>query len=183
MVLFVGGLNDAYGPDIFVDAIPALLKNTPQLRFLLIGGGELEWTIRIKAHYLLFEHAIRLVGHKEGKDLQELVQAADIIVIPNRITTTPFQVLAAWSAKKPIVVTHAGGCGLIKHEENGILVYDNPNSIVWGVERILFDWDKGHEVAQKGWQYIQENFTWDAVGQKIENIYQAPNKRLIKKKK
>ncbi|MGA1790389.1 MAG: glycosyltransferase family 4 protein [bacterium] len=183
LVLFVGGFDHNYAPDILADAIPALLKNTPQLRFLFIGDGELMWTIRIKAHYLLFEHAIRLVGHKEGRELQELFQAADIVVVPNRCTTTPYQILAAWSARKPVVATHAGSCGLIKHEENGIQVYDNPNSIVWGIERILFDWDKGHEIAQKGWTHIQENYTWDAIGQKVESIYQSKITKTLKKKK
>jgi len=183
LVLFVGGLDHNYAPDILADAIPALLKNTPQLRFLFIGDGELMWTLRIKAHYLLFEHAIRLVGHKEGKELQELFQAADIVVVPNRVTTAPYQILAAWSAMKPVVATHAGSCGLIKHEENGIQVYDNPNSIVWGIERILFDWDKGHEIAEKGWAHIMENYAWDAIGQKVESIYQSKTTKTQKKKK
>jgi glycosyltransferase involved in cell wall biosynthesis len=183
LVLFVGEFNNDYGPDILVDAIPALLNNNPQIRFLLVGDGELMWPIRIKAHYLLFEHAIRLVGHKEGRDLQELFQAVEIVVIPNRITTSPYQVLAAWSSKKPIIATHAGGCSLIKHEENGILVYDNPHSFVWGIERILFDWDKGHEIAQKGWEEIQKNYTLDAIVHKIGNIYQSENKKNPKKKR
>ena len=183
LVLFVGGLDHANGPDILVDAIPALLKNTPQLRFLLVGDGDLMWPIKVKAHYLLFEHAIRLIGHKEGKDVQALFQAADIVVIPNRLPTTPFQLLASWSAKKPVVVTHAGGGGLIKHLENGIQVYDNPNSIVWGVERILFDWDTGNEIAQRGWDEIQSHYTWDVIGQKIEDIYHVSSPKRLKRKK
>ncbi|MGA1840160.1 MAG: glycosyltransferase family 4 protein [bacterium] len=183
LVLFVGDLNNDYGPDILVDAIPSLLRNNPQLRFLLVGDGELTWPLRIKAHYLLFEHAIRLVGHKEGRDLQELFQAADIVVIPNRVSISPYQVLAAWSAKKPVIATHAGSYGLIKHLENGIQVYDNPNSIVWGIERVLFDWDKGHEISKKGWEEIEHNYTWDAIGHKIDRIYQAESKRAPKKRK
>ncbi|MGA1842362.1 MAG: glycosyltransferase family 4 protein [bacterium] len=176
LILFVGELNNDYGPDIIADAIPVLLKNNPQVRFLFVGCGELEWPIRIRAHYLLFEHAILLVGHKEGRDLQELFQAADIIVIPNRVKTFPYQVLAAWSAKKPVVATNEGSFGLIKHMENGILVYDNPNSIVWGIERILFDWDKGHEIAQKGWKELQEKYTWNAISKRLKFIYQSEKK-------
>ena len=114
--------------------------------------------------------------------LQALFQAADIVVIPNRLPTTPFQLLASWSAKKPVVVTHAGGGGLIKHLENGIQVYDNPNSIVWGVERILFDWDTGNEIAQRGWDEIQSHYTWDVIGQKIEDIYHVSSPKRLKRK-
>ncbi|MBN2372976.1 glycosyltransferase family 4 protein [bacterium] len=170
LALFVGEFNDAYAPDILVDAIPALLKNNPQVRFLLVGEGELMWTMRLKAHYLYFEHAIRLVGHKEGRDLYDLFQTADMVVIPNRKRAKPFQVLSAWSAKKPVVATQAGGCGLINHEENGIQIYDNTSSMVWGVEKILFDWQNAHMMAQRGWNNIQENYTWEGIARKMKGI-------------
>lgn len=182
LVLFVGGFDYTFGPDILADAIPAVLKNTPQVRFLMVGSGELEWTVRIKAHYLLYEHAIRMVGHKEGTELEELFQAADIVIVPSRTNINPFQVLASWGAKKPVVATHAGSCGLIRHEENGILIYDNPNSVVWGIERVLFDWGKGREVAQRGWEEIQEHYTWEAIAHKIEAIYQSMPGRALKNK-
>jgi len=182
LVLFVGGLDYNFGPDILADAIPAVLKNTPQVRFIMVGGGDLEWTVRIKAHYLLFEHAIRLVGDKEGTELEELFQAADIVIVPSRMNINPFQVLASWSARKPVVATHAGSCGLIRHEENGILIYDNPNSVVWGIERVLFDWNKGREVAQKGWEEIQGHYSWEAIVRKIETIYQSMPGRTLKSK-
>jgi glycosyltransferase involved in cell wall biosynthesis len=171
LVLFVGELNHDYGPDILVKAIPGLIENYPQIRFLLVGEGELMWPIRIKAHYLLFEHVVRLVGHKEDQDLQELFQAADMVVIPNRTTNSPYQVFAAWSAQKPVIATPAGSCNLIRHLKNGILVYDNSHSIEWGIERILIDWDKGHLIAQDGWREIEQNYTWDAVTQKLGHIY------------
>jgi glycosyltransferase involved in cell wall biosynthesis len=82
-----------------------------------------------------------------------------------------------------VIATHAGSYGLINHLENGIQVYDNPNSIVWGIERVLFDWDKGHEISKTGWEEIQENYTWEAIGQKIDKIYQSEGKKTLKKRK
>ncbi len=177
-ILFVGEFNDAYAPDILADAIPALLKNNPQLRFLFVGDGDLMWPIKVKAHYLYFEHAIRLVGHKEGRELHELFQTSDIVVIPNRKEIGQYQVLAAWSAKKPVVATKAGSCGLINHEENGICIYDNPGSVVWGIEKIIYDWNKAYKMANKGWERIINNYTWDAIAKKLKTIYQCNNSIL-----
>lgn len=171
VILFVGELNNTYAPDIIVDAMPTLLRNNHRLHFVFVGEGELFWPIKVKAHYLYIEHAIRLVGHKEGRDLYELFQASDIIAIPNRQNTGNFQILAAWSAKKPIVVTKAGSCGLIRHEENGVLVYDNPESLIWGIERITSDWSKAHEMTEQGWNNLKENYTWNAAGKKMKGIY------------
>ncbi len=171
LVLFVGEFTHNYGFDILLDAIPKLLKNNSNVRFMLVGGGELMWPLKLNARYLFFDHAVRLVGHKEGRDLQELFQAADIVVIPNKISTSPYQLLAGWSAKKLVIATNAGGCNLIKHEENGILIHNNSASVKWGIERILSDWNKGHEMAQKGWGEIQREYTGDAIFQKIKKIY------------
>jgi len=171
LVLFVGEFTTNYGFDVLLDAIPALLKNSPNVRFMLVGSGELMWPLKINARYRFFDHAVRVVGHKEGRDLQELFQAADMVVIPNRISISPYQILACWSAKKPVIATNAGGCNLIKHEENGILIYDDSASVTWGIERILSDWNKGHEMAQKGWEQIQREYAEGAIFQKIKKIY------------
>ena len=94
-----------------------------------------------------------------------------MVVIPNRISTSSYQLLAGWSAKKPVIATNAGGCNLIRHEENGILIYDDAASVTWGIERILSDWNKGHEIAQKGWEQIQREYTREAIFQKIKKLY------------
>jgi glycosyltransferase involved in cell wall biosynthesis len=100
-----------------------------------------------------------------------LFQASDIVVIPGRSRGTPYQLLAAWSAKKPVVATYEGSFGLIDHEKNGFQVHDNPNSFIWGIERILYDWDHAHSVANNGWRSIQKDFTWNAVAKKVERLY------------
>ena len=34
-------------------------------------------------------------------------------------------------AARPVVATHSGPAYLVRHEENGLLTYDNPGSMVW----------------------------------------------------
>jgi len=121
-------LKDQYKhADIIIDAIPILLQHHPQLRFIIVGEGELGWNFKIRARYLDFEYAIRFLGHKEGWELHELFQAADIIAIPNREKSTPYQLFAGWSSQKPVVVTKEGSCGLVEHDVNGIQIYPKTN--------------------------------------------------------
>ena len=42
-------------------------------------------------------------------------------------------------AGRPVVTTHGGPAHLVRHEENGIITYDNPGSMVWALDRILGD--------------------------------------------
>ena len=45
----------------------------------------------------------------------------------------------ARKAARPVVTTHGGPAHLIRHEENGLITYDNPGSMVWALDRILSD--------------------------------------------
>jgi len=173
LILFVGELSEANGPDILIKAIPTLLERYPNLHFVFVGDGDLMWSLRIYAHYSYIEYAVRFLGHKEGKELYELFQASDMVVIPSRKVSTPYQILAAWSSEKPVVATYEGSFGLIHHENDGIMVQDNPDSIRWGIEKIVSDWEYGHLIAKNGWRRIRNTFSWSGVAGKVEKVYQS----------
>lgn len=173
LILFVGELSEANGPDILIKAIPTLLERYPNLRFVFVGDGDLMWFLRIYAHYSYIEYAVCFLGHKEGKELHELFQASDMVVIPSRKVSTSYQILAAWSSEKPVVATYEGSFGLINHENDGIMVQDNPDSIRWGIEKIVSDWEYGHLIAKNGWRRIKDTFSWSAVAGKVEKVYET----------
>ena len=83
-ILFIGDLSDQYGPDLLVKALPGILKNHKQARLVVVGDGPLYWPLRVFTRYLLLEHAVRLPGSVEGQALHELIQAADVVVVPSR---------------------------------------------------------------------------------------------------
>src|SRR5262249_10327439 len=86
-ILFIGDLEERYGPDMLLKAMPALLKNNKQVRLIVVGDGSLFWPLRVYARYLLLENAVRLVGSVQGKAAHELIQAADVIAVPSREPT------------------------------------------------------------------------------------------------
>ena len=75
----------------------------------------------------------RLLGHVEGPRLTRLLRAAEALVLPSRYRV-PFDdavVDLARRAGRPVVTTHGGPAHLVRHEENGVVTYDNPGSMVW----------------------------------------------------
>ena len=94
-----------------------------------------------RAHQLGVGHAVRLLGHVEGPRLTRLLRSAEALVLPSRYRV-PFDdavVDLARRAGRPVVTTHGGPAHLVRHEENGIVTYDNPGSMVWAMDRILGD--------------------------------------------
>jgi glycosyltransferase involved in cell wall biosynthesis len=169
-ILFVGDLDERYGPDLLVKALPAVLKNKKQARLIMVGDGGLYWPLRVYARYLLLEHAVRLAGSVEGQALYELIQAADVVAVPSRESTPWWPILAAWAARRPVVASHEAAPGLVAHEQDSVLFYPNENSCVWGIERVLFDLEMGRMIAHKGRQKLEDRFGWNAVAAQVEEL-------------
>jgi glycosyltransferase involved in cell wall biosynthesis len=169
-ILFVGDLSERYGPDLLIKAMPPILKNHPQARLVIVGEGDLYWPLRVYTRYLLLEHAVRLVGHVSGQALAELVQAADLVVVPSRDATPWWPIQAAWAAGRPVAATHTAAPGLLEHEKDAVLFYASENSIVWGVERILYGADLAVTMAENGKKKLDERFGWNALAAQMESL-------------
>lgn len=173
-VLFIGDMDERHGPDVLMKSVPALLRNHRQLRFVFVGDGAQWWPLRVHSRYLLLEHAVRLVGHLEGQPLQELIQAADVVVVPSREQTEWWPIQAAWAARRPVVASHPVGSALIEHERDGVLIYPHESSCVWGIERLLFDGELMNRAASRGHDKLEERFGWNSVAQQLEELLGVP---------
>ncbi|HYG77496.1 MAG TPA: glycosyltransferase family 4 protein [Planctomycetota bacterium] len=169
-ILYIGDFDDRHGPDLLMKAAAAILKNHKQARFVFVGDGTLQWPMRVHSRYLLLDYAVRFVGHLEGKPLQELVAACDVVCAPSRSKTEEWPVLAAWAAKRPLVTTHQMAGSFLQHEQDSVLCYANENSIVWGIERVLFDEGLRKRMGENGYKKVVENYGYNKVAGQLEQL-------------
>jgi glycogen(starch) synthase len=152
LLLFVGPLEHAAGVDLLVESLPTLLNRAHNLRLGLVGTGNLYGHLQHRMHELGVAHAVRLLGHVEGPFLTRLLRAAEALVLPSRYRV-PFDdavVDLARRAGRPVVTTHGGPAHLVRHEETGVITYDNPGSMVWAVDRILGDPGHAERMGRNG---------------------------------
>jgi glycogen(starch) synthase len=169
-ILYLGDLDDRYGPDLLVKAMPPVLRNHPQARLVIVGDGPLYWPLRVYSRYLLLDHAVRLVGHLLDEPLHELIQAADLVIVPSREPTPWWPIQAAWAARRPVAATHNAAPGLLEHEHDCVLFHPNENSTVWGIERLLFDPDLCRTLGERGADKLEERFGWNIVAEQVEEL-------------
>ncbi len=170
LILYVGDLEERYGPDVAVKAMPAILRHHPQARLVLVGDGSMFWPLKVYARYLLLEHAVRLVGDVRGTPLEELFVASDLVLVPSRESTPWWPIQAGWAARKPVVATHDAARGLTEHEKDSVLVYPSENSIVWGVERVLYDETLRASLGTEGRIKLEERFGWNGLAEQLEDV-------------
>jgi glycosyltransferase involved in cell wall biosynthesis len=84
--------------------------------------------------------------------------------------------MVTWArrAGRPVVTTHGGPSDMVRHEENGIVTYDNPGSMVWALDRILGDSSHSERMGRNGKQQSQsENNSWTEVARRYLELCAA----------
>jgi glycogen(starch) synthase len=175
MLLFVGPLEHAAGVDILVEAMPTLLHRAANVRLAFVGAGGMWGHLERRAHELGVAHAVRLLGHVEGPQVNRLVRAAEALVLPSRYRY-PFDdavIDLARRAGRPVVTTQGGPAHLVRHEENGLVSYDNPGSMVWAMDRILGDPTHAERMGQNGRRSTEAAPRWSEVARHYLNLCAA----------
>jgi glycosyltransferase involved in cell wall biosynthesis len=171
-VLFCGRLVWQKGPDLMVEAIPRILRLHPNVKVVFVGEGNMRGTVESRARQLGVAHAVRFLGHRTGDELIRLFKLADVVCVPSRNEPFGIVVLEAWSAHKPVVVTQNGGPNeYVGHDVNGLKIHPSADSVVWGVNRILSDFDRARWMGQNGRKAVEERFVWDLVADQTLAVY------------
>ena len=152
LLLYVGPLEYSAGVDLLVEALPTIVNRSRNVRLAFLGAGNMRGHLEQRAQQLGVAHAVRLLGHREGPQVNRLVRVAEAIVLPSRCRV-PFDDAVVDLARKvgrPVVTTHGGPTHLVRHEENGLITYDNPGSMVWALDRILGDPAHAERMGRNG---------------------------------
>ncbi|MDF2954418.1 MAG: Glycosyltransferase involved in cell wall bisynthesis [Candidatus Alkanophagales archaeon MCA70_species_2] len=167
--LFVGRMVVQKGPDLLLEAVPSVLIEFPDAKFVFIGDGHMRPWLERRAWELGVAHATRFLGYVSEDYLGKWYKACDVVCIPSR--NEPFGIVAleAWAARKPIIVTQ-NGFEYVKHGINGLRVYDNPQSISWGIKEIFSNFEHARRMGENG-RKAAKFFSWDNVAKMTLGVY------------
>jgi glycosyltransferase involved in cell wall biosynthesis len=173
MVLFVGRMSVQKGPDLLLEAVPCVLAARPDAKVVFVGDGYMRAALEQRARELGVQHAVRFLGNMgPNGDLINLYKSTDVVCVPSRNEPFGIVVLEAWAAGKPVVATRNGGPGeFIDHHREGLLVYDNPGSICWGITEIFRDFLHARWMGERGRVKAAYGFNWDVIAGQTEGIY------------
>jgi glycosyltransferase involved in cell wall biosynthesis len=173
MLLFVGPLEYAAGVDLLIEAMTTAIKRCSALRVAFAGSGSMHDHLFHRAHQMGIGWAVRFLGHVERPFLVNLMRSTEALVLPSRFRV-PWDdsvVDLARLAGRPVVTTHTGPSYLVKHEQDGILTYDNPGSMVWAIDRVLQDPGYTQQMGRNGKRCgASSAISWDEVAQRYLDL-------------
>jgi glycogen synthase len=171
-VLFSGRMVYQKGPDLLVEAMPAILKNYPHTRFVFVGDGEMRGSVEARARELGVQHAVRMLGFKSNEELADLYKACDVVCVPSRNEPFGIVVLEAWSAGKPVIVSKNGGTNeYVWHEVNGLKIDPNPDAVAWGIGTLFTNFEWARWMGRNGRMAVEAAFTWDGIADHVSSVY------------
>lgn len=167
----IGRLTRQKGYDIFLQAIPALLTQRPDVVALIIGDGHLREALEEQAKTLGISHVVRFAGPR--KDIEQLLACMDVFVSSSRWEGLPTVLLESVAARLPIVATAvSGSVELVQHEGNGLLVPpEDPSALSHAIDRILSDLATYQTGTVAARQAAEEKFSLAAIARQIQHLY------------
>ena len=167
----IGRLVWQKGFDCFIEAIPGVLKEFEEARFLIVGEGELKEKLRAKSKKLKVKNRLFFTGFRN--DIKEILQSIDVLVMPSLLEGLPMILLEAMAMKKPIVATNIEGImEVLESGRSGLLVPPGETkALADAIINMLTYRDKALQMGLAARKVVEERFGVDIMVQKVEEVY------------
>ena len=182
LIVMVGNmLSDVKGHPWLIAAAPAIVREFPQVRFVLVGDGERRKEFERQVAELALERNFLFLGRR--RDVPEILASCDIAVLPSTAEGMPNAVLEYMAAGLPTVASNVGGVAdIITEGVTGFLVPpQNTESLEAALLRLLRDSDLASKVAQSGREHVRQNFSFDRLISEVDKLYSQLLQRRQKK--
>jgi glycosyltransferase involved in cell wall biosynthesis len=117
----IGALVPHKGQRYLIDAVPLVMREFPDVRFVIVGEGELRQMLEHQIRELHVEKHVLLTGFRT--DVLSLLKGFDVFVMSSVTEGLGTSLLDAMAAARPIVATTAGGIPeVVTDADTGLLV-------------------------------------------------------------
>ena len=145
------------------------------VRFLLIGDGEMRPVFEKKARALGLQDSVLFLGHRT--DISDLLTLSEIGVLASHAEGLPNAVMEYMAAGLPTVATSVGGIPeIVEDNTSGVLVPPNDaNALSTALLRLLNDENLRRRLGRGARESMLSKCDFGSLLSKLKSIYQAPS--------
>ena len=156
----------------FDDTIRALVKLPPNIKFLVVGGGEDEAMLKELAKDLGVVGRVVFTGKVERSVVTLYRRAADIFVAPSRSEGLGNAFISALASRLPLIATQVGGMADYVFDEKHnpdkkptawVIDPDAPDQIAAKVLEIIANPAKAKDISAYARTMVEEKYDWDMI--------------------
>ena len=168
----VGALVPHKGQRYFIEAAHLVIRHQPDVRFVILGEGELREHLQRLVHEHRLEKHVLLPGFRT--DILGCIKAFDLFVMSSVTEGLGTSLLDAMACRKAIVATRTGGIPeVVLDGQNGLLVEPrDASALADAIGRLLADASRRDAMAATGDRMVRERFTVERMVAETASVYE-----------
>ena len=172
IVTHVGRFAPPKNHALLIEAFARVRTSAP-LYLLLVGGGELENTVREQVAALGLESRVCFLGIRA--DVADILRASDAFVLSSRWEGNPMSVMEAMAAGLPVVSTAVGGVPeLVRDGETGLLVpSEDTGALAQAIQALVDNPARRQAMGVAARQHAVASFDIRHTVRGYEQLYEA----------
>lgn len=169
-VAMVARFHPVKGHKIFIDACRKVIDENTDVRFLLVGDGDLKEELKQYTIDLNLEKYVIFTGFRTP---DEFVSISDFTVLTSFTESFPLSILESASYEKTVISTDVGGISkLIEDGVNGFLIQPGDSlALAARMLELLKDREMAVEFGKKLYLKARENYSIENLVRSYLNIY------------
>ena len=176
VILFVGRLLKYKGAQDIIKAIPEIIKDYPNTKFIFVGEdqGYKKELIKLATNLDVFDKCV-FTGRVNEKELLRYYSIADAFILPSTGEGFGLVALEAIVSGTPVILASTGGLKHIVSEIGGYpldMTSDVPEQIAENVKKVFFDPEIKKEIEREK-EVIKRDYTWKRVAEMTEKVYEG----------
>ncbi len=171
-LLYMGSLSPLWNVELAIRAIPALVKQIPDIRLLIAGYGPAEQSLRQLSQRLGVDEHVKFLGVFAYEDLPSILSQADVGVTtadPDssfRRYATPLKIIEYMAAGLPVIANRLGQTEIILQESGaGLLIENSPQEFTQAAALLLRDDARYAACSRAALEYVAA-FDWNLLLEK-----------------
>ena len=169
----IGRLVWQKGFEYLIKAIPKIVKDLPEAKFLIVGEGPLREKLEELGKRLKVKDNIIFTGFRS--DIKEILASIDVLVMPSLLEGLPMVLLEGMAMAKPIVATNIDGISeVLENGKTGLLVPPkDTDTLAEAIIEILNNKTKASHLGQNARKIVEEKFSVEKMVEQIEWVYEG----------
>jgi glycosyltransferase involved in cell wall biosynthesis len=157
-----------------LEAIPKVIKDFPNIKFVLIGEDEGMYDLLMgQAKKFGIEQNLMFLGALSDDDVSGAFYDCSLFVLPSEFEAFGIVLIEAMAARKPTVATRVGGIPYVVAEgrTTNLVEYGDSQKLAEAICDLLADEKKGKSYGEAGRSLVLENYAIDSVVSRLETVY------------
>lgn len=179
-IVYVGRIISKKGIDVLIKAMPEVIKFSPQVRFIFVGGGNISFYKEMIRSLGISEKNYLFTGHMGYLDRSKLIREASVFVNPSFFENCSISILEAMSSGCAVIASNVGGNPeLIQSGKNGLLVraFDD-KEFARAIISLLKDESFNNMIGKEARRTVERSFSSTKCAEDTYNVYKQTLSKL-----